>query len=132
MKNVVRVSLITLVALALASCMMPEAQLEFAVSNPVFGNGDMFATVSYTLTNIGSKDLSNAMIRIDVDAENAAGGPVWSQAWTSGHDLTAYGGEATGSVQIYFSSAIYNAASSVATVTGSAWDTDDSSGGFFF
>ncbi len=135
MKNVrtKTLALIGLAALVLAaaSCDFPDYQLQFGIDTAgilVDSTADT-VTVPYTLENIGSKDLVNAMIRIEVGLTSGLS----DDAWTAGVDLGTYSLSESGNLVIDFFPLDIPFGDTLdwAIVTGSAWDAEEDDGWSF-
>lgn len=116
----------TLAVLFAGSCMFPDYQLNWTISDPQLSNNNSTVTVNYTLTNTGSKDLNGATIQIEVVPPTASG--LASQSgWTSRVNIGKYGSK-QGSIVFNFTSAM-NPDPTV-NVLGAGWDAEDDSSSF--
>lgn len=116
------------VALALASCTIPDYQLstDVYVVSLTSSPGDYYATVDYTFDNIGSKNLSNVQVGVSVTLTNGiAQGPS-----TAAHLLGPFTINAGSSVSGSYSTHIYSAdtyAGASASIDSVGWDDDGNS-----
>ena len=93
---------LALLALALAAlvmgCEIPDYQLDFSnVLATEYNNTTGYVTVTYTIENYGSKDLSNVKLLIEVMMEN---GSASATAWTPSYDISS-GSSISSTIYVY-------------------------------
>jgi hypothetical protein len=110
--------LIVAIAISVSTgCSMPDYQLEINVTSVSYGAP--YATVNYTLENIGNKDIDNAVVRFGI--RDTPGGTTLGSEWTSSTDVSV--GQTTyGSVNVWCSST--PGFPFEAYVISVGWDTD--------
>jgi hypothetical protein len=120
-RTFLKLAIVAAAAVFAVSCSLDYA-LDFeitAVALNVPGTGDV--TVSYRFTNIGSKDMVNAMIHIRCEAFDGSESYTAYNQWTPGADL-AFGDQAIGDLVFTFVGSVANAD---AWVVGAGTDEGD-------
>jgi hypothetical protein len=116
------------VALALASCTIPDYQLstDVYVVSVTTSSPNQNATVGYTLYNVGTKDLSNVQVEVTVTFTDGSGAGPTSAPYLLGPFTINAGSSMSGSYSTYLNAVgTYPWAS--ASIVSVGWDDDDNS-----
>ena len=115
--------LVVAVALGgLTGCMLPDYQLDINlnISNSESTNGT-WADVSYTLENVGSRDLTNVQVEFQVFRSTTIG----YETGTIGPLTINTGNTSTGTIRVYMTAGGDGPYSFAVYVTSVGWDSDD-------
>ena len=121
MKTVKWTFLISALVLTLASCSYPDYQLSFDITQVQVDGVNDQVRVYYTLSNNGFEDLENVTLRIETYA--GANAPV--SAWTNPINLPSGTYTGVNILLVNFPKVLDGTETPSATVTATAWDTDD-------